>query len=115
MTITAFAQKIKMAPSEITFQNTMDVIEAYYTFSPTSFVNGNIKNEAGQNSGSCKIFSFAKLQKLNKEETLNCFGDYYRSHVLGNPKGEDHQNIRSFMKKGWEGISFSNEVLCLKT
>lgn len=114
MTITAFLLKIKKSPSEITFQNTMDVIEANYTFNSTSFVNGNIKNEVGQNSGSCKIFSFAKLQKLSKEEALNCFGDYYRNHVLGNPKGKDHQNIRNFMKTGWEGISFANEVLCLK-
>jgi len=114
MKITAFIQTIKGTPDSIVFQNTMDVIEANYTFKPTSFVNGDITNETGQNSGSCKLFSFAKLQKLNKDETLNCFGDYYRNDVLGNPKGEDHQNIRNFMKTGWEGISFSNEALCLK-
>jgi len=114
MTITAFIQKIKETPNEVTFENTLDVIEAYYVFNPTSFVNGSITNEVGENSGSCKLFSFSKLQKLNKDETLNCFGDYYRNDVLRNPEGSEHQNIRNFMKTGWEGISFSNEVLCLK-
>jgi hypothetical protein len=48
---------------------------------------------------------------LNPNQTLNLFGDYFRKDVLENPAGEDHQNIRNFMKYGWEGISFDEEAL----
>ncbi|MGY8913958.1 MAG: HopJ type III effector protein [Flavobacteriales bacterium] len=92
----------------------MAVIEDNYYFDPVKFINGNLVNEAGQNSGSCKIFSFAKLQDLNKSETLACFGDYYHHDILQNPFGEDHQNIRNFMRTGWEGMTFEREALTKK-
>jgi len=31
---------------------------------------------------------------------------YYREDVLGNPDGTDHANIRSFVKVGWDGVTF---------
>lgn len=77
-----------------------------YNFSPTAFRNGETYNEENQNNGSCKIFSFAKKMNLNKEQTLHLFGDFYRKDVLENPENTDHQNIRNFIKFGWEGISF---------
>jgi hypothetical protein len=49
------------------------------------------------------------LQELTPEGTL-AFGAYYFEDVLGNPNGTDHQNIRNFMKTGWDGIAFT-EVL----
>ncbi len=106
MTIQAFTAKLKQYPETISFQDTMAVIEANYTFTPTGFTNGTVTNAEGQNSGSCKLYAFAKLQQFTPEETLACFGEYYRKDVLENPKGEDHQNIRNFMNTGWEGISF---------
>jgi len=42
---------------------------------------------------------------------LALFGDYYRSDVLKNPEGSDHQNIRNFMHKGWAGVTFKGEAL----
>ncbi|MFK7815738.1 MAG: HopJ type III effector protein, partial [Gammaproteobacteria bacterium] len=36
---------------------------------------------------------------------------YYRDDVLQNPEGDNHQNIRNFMKTGWGGITFENDVL----
>jgi len=110
MNISEFIKKLKNTPGEISFQNTMDIIDAHYSFEPVSFVNGSITNHAGQNSGSCKLFSFAKLQNLKKEETLSCFGEYYKS-VIQNQNGTDHQNIRNFMKTGWDGISFADQAL----
>ncbi|AXT52134.1 type III effector [Aquimarina sp. BL5] len=110
MNISEFIKKLRNTTAEITFQNTMDIIDAHYSFEPVSFINGNITNQAGENSGSCKLFSFAKLQNLEKEETLHCFGQYYRD-VLENPEGTDHQNIRNFMKTGWSGISFEGQAL----
>ena len=35
---------------------------------------------------------------------MKLFGEHYRS-VKENPEGDDHQNIRNFMKYGWEGTS----------
>ena len=102
MTITAFKKKIKTKSKTIDFQETIQLIESNYTFTPTTFVNGSIKNEAGNNSGSCKVFAFAKLEGLTKEETLACFGQYY-TDVRNKPNGEDHQNIRNFIKTGFKG------------
>lgn len=51
---------------------------------------------------------------MSKDETLALFGDFYRVDVLGNPNGEDHQNIRNFMQFGWDGIEFMGEALMKK-
>ena len=103
--------QISHSPSTLAFSEVIAYIDAHYEFTPTRFTNGNTINEAGQNNGSCKVFSFAKLQKLNPDQTLALFGDYYRKDVLGNPEGTDHQNIRNFMKFGWEGIQFEGVAL----
>jgi hypothetical protein len=114
MTITSFLQKLIQTPNSITFPETIAVIEENYDFTPTTFENGTQHNAAGQNSGSCKLFAFAKLQNLSQSETLACFGAYYFEEVLGNPEGTNHQNIRNFIKSGWEGIRFEGEALALK-
>ena len=75
MIINAFITKLNTTPDTIQFGDTIAVIDSHYEFTPSAFQNGTIKNEAGQNSGSCKLFSFAKLQKLTKAQTLACFGD----------------------------------------
>jgi len=114
MKINSFLEKLKSTPNTIDFKETMEVVEANYNFTETAFKNGETFNEAGQNSGSCKLFAFSKLNKLNKEETLACFGDYYRKDVLENPENTDHANIRNFIKHGWEGIEFKGEALKIK-
>ena len=60
------------------------------------------------------IFSFAKKLGLNEKNTLFLFGDFYRKDVLGDLQGTNHQNIRNFMKTGWEGINFRRESLIEK-
>jgi hypothetical protein len=89
----------------------MVVIETNYTFTPTVFSNGDLTNEAGQNSGSCKLLAFAHKVGLTKLETLACFGTYYFDEVLQEPKGEGHQNIRNFIKTGFKGLTFHGEPL----
>lgn len=106
-----FLDKLKSTPEQISFEESIAYIDENYDFSPTSFKNGNVENEANQNNGSCKILSFGKLLGLTKEETLHLFGDFYRKDVLENPENEDHQNIRNFIKFGWEGVSFEQEAL----
>lgn len=107
-------EQLQKNPEAIDFNQVIEYIDNQYDFTPTQFRNGNTENEAGQNNGSCKIFSFAKLHNLTKEETLHLFGDFYRKDVLQNPEGNDHQNIRNFINFGWEGIHFSGEALVKK-
>ena len=111
MSLTTFLETLKSNPETIEFQDTMNVIEQLYTFRETAFSNGALRNEAGQNNGSCKLFAFAKLQGLSASETLACFGHYYREDVLAHPEGSDHQNIRNFMQSGWDGIEFEAAAL----
>lgn len=114
MQINAFLQKLNTAPEQIAFTDTIAVIDALYDFTPTAFKNGELMNEQGQNNGSCKLFAFAKLQNLNKQQTLNCFGAYYRDDVLLHPGAKDHQNIRNFIKFGWSGIQYTGNALKTK-
>ena len=114
MELEVFIAKLSQHPEQIEFSETMAVIDQHYTFAPTTFSNGNTINEANQNNGSCKIFAFGKLNKLSEQQTLACFGSYYRDDVVGNPDGDDHQNIRNFMVLGWNGIKFSAEALSSK-
>ncbi|PWH84007.1 type III effector [Algibacter marinivivus] len=114
MNIESFKNKLKETPKQIEFSETMKVIDENYTFSPTAFKNGILENAEGQNSGSCKLFAFAKEQGLSKDETLACFGQYYFEDVLKDPNGEGHQNIRNFMETGFEGLSFKTNPLIKK-
>jgi len=109
-----FLEKLNQNSNNISFDETMAVIDEYYDFKPTSFKNGNITNNSGENNGSCKLFAFAKLQGLNEKQTLDCFGSYYRDDVLNNLNGSDHQNIRNFINSGWAGLEFENQALTQK-
>jgi len=111
MKLNTFLQKLKDTPDSIAFTDTMAVIEAMYEFTPAAFKNGELLNEQGQNSGSCKLFAFAQLQGFTPQQTLACFGAYYRDDVLKNPAGIDHQNIRNFMRTAWAGIKFNDKPL----
>lgn len=111
MQLEQFLNNLASAPNSIEFADTMAVIDAHYSAKDTAFDNDGLHNAAGQNMGSCKLFAFAQLQQLTEPATLACFGHYYREHVLGNPHGDDHQNIRNFMRTGWAGIRFSAQPL----
>lgn len=109
-----FLKLLATKPNEVTFEQTMQVIDEHFDFSPVSFVNGETENQAGQNNGSCKIFAFAQIQGLDKPSTLACFGQFYRDDVLKNPNGSDHANIRNFIQHGWDGIRFDAVALTAK-
>lgn len=111
MQVNEFINKLNTQPQNISFDDTMQVIDANYHFTPTAFRNGETQNAADQNNGSCKVFAFAQLNNLTEELTLQCFGDYYRKDVLQNPQADDHQNIRNFIKSGWNGITFDGSPL----
>ncbi len=96
------------------FATVLEVIERHYEYTPTAFANGlkerRFVNHAGENEGSCKIFGFARLYGLSEQQTLALFGQHY-SHVLSQPEGTDHRNIRTFTRDGWAGIEFFGQPL----
>ncbi|MDP2901771.1 MAG: HopJ type III effector protein [Methylovulum sp.] len=114
MSLTLFLEKIKN-DIPVSFDETIATITENYHCQPTEFSNGlhghTQINKAGTNEGSCRIFAFAQLHGLNPQQTLNLFGNYYRHDVLDNPDGSDHQNIRLFMRYGWEGIVINGVAL----
>lgn len=110
-TISTFKERLQTHASEVMFEEIIAIVDEYFEFTPTAFQNGELHNEAGQNSGSCKLFSVAKILGLDEQQTLIAFGQYYRDDVLSNPEGDDHQNIRNFMKSGWSGIDFERSAL----
>lgn len=112
-------QKIHTVPGDVEFTDVIDCIDSNYDYAPVRFSNGPLHgdetqfviSEAGENEGSCKIFSFAKLHGLDESQTLHCFGHYYRNDVLQHPLNTDHANIRTFMKYGWEQLRFEQTAL----
>lgn len=108
-------EQIQNSPEKTEFNDVVSIIDQYYRYIPTRFINGTdndiVINAAGENEGSCKIFSFARINNLDKEQTLNCFGRYYRDDVLKNPEQTDHANIRTFIRHGWEHITFEGNAL----
>lgn len=104
-----FLDRLKATPSEVSFEDTMAMLETGFDYLPKSFSCGDVESAPGSNEGSCKILSFAKLAGLDADDielTLNLFGDYYRKDVLENPDGDDHGNIRNLIKYGWEKVKF---------
>lgn len=115
MKLEELLQQLHNNPEVTQFSEVMAVIEQHYNYRATAFSNGlgesKLHNAAGSNEGSCKIFAFAQLNNLSPEQTLACFGDYYRQDVMQHPEGTDHGNIRSFMQHGWAGIHFEQAPL----
>lgn len=117
MSLASFLEKAKNnAP--VSFDETIAVITENYHYQATEFCNGLneqlLVNQAGTNEGSCKIFAFAQINRLDQQQTLNLFGDYYRLDVLNDPDSTGHQNIRNFMQYGWNGIRFDSVALTAK-
>ena len=108
-------QKIKNQPDAVSFNEVIECITSNYSYTPVRFRNriaaDQVINEAGSNEGSCKIFAFAKLNGLDEQQTLACFGDYYRKDVLDNPNGDDQANIGTVMRHGWDCILFEQDAL----
>ena len=81
-----FMKTLTSAPETIELEQTMATIEKQYLYTPKAFSCGKVVSPADKNQGSAKLFSFAKLNKLSKDTTLQCFGRYYREDVLKNPR-----------------------------
>lgn len=112
MNIEQFLHHLKQSPDTVEFDQTIKLISENFDYQPTTFHNGpTLINRAGSNEGSCKIFAFAQLADLDQGSTLACFGRFYREDVLQHPEADNHANIRSFMRYGWDGIRFEGSAL----
>lgn len=109
--VTALIGQLK--DKSLTFKEVIEFIESRYEHTPTAFRNGEAYNEATQNQGSAKVFTFAQLNNLSQEDTLFLFAEHYQV-VLSTPDAADHQNIRQFIANGWQGITFEGEALKAK-
>lgn len=110
MTPQTLIEQLNTNPETLIFSDVIATIDAHYEYTPQTFRNGEATNAAGTNEGSCKVFSFAQLNGLEQEQTLACFAEHYRG-VLETPEGDDHGNIRNFMKTGWAGVRFDGVAL----
>lgn len=111
MSLQALLEKLEKTPEAVDFAEVIAVIGDNYAYTPVRFVNGSAVSEPGSNEGSCKILAFARLHKLTEQQTLACFGKYYREDVLQHPDATDHANIRNFMQTGWAGVQFDAQPL----
>ena len=93
---------VEMDADSLKFEDLMELIDTHYEVGLLEFKNGNILNKQGENEGSAKLLSYAAISEFDKETTLKLWGQYYRE-VLADPDGDSHQNIRNFMKTGWDG------------
>eukprot|EP01038_Epipyxis_sp_PR26KG_P004930 gene4930-6898_t len=103
-----FVQKIRsdeQFAKELTYKKTIEFLDKHYNYFEVPFSCGENINPAKVNTGAAKIFSFGLMTKLTESETLKLFGEYYRELA---PNGDDHKNIRNFIKFGWRGVSFGS-------
>ena len=118
MNLSELITLIKNKPENVEFDTVIETINNSYHYTPSEFTNGKspdiVFNDAGTNEGSCKILAFAKLNNLTKQQTLACFGKYYRDDVVKYPGGTDHGNIRALMEHSLDTVNFDKTVLVLK-
>lgn len=112
--INDFLQRLSNQENDIEFTQVIELIDQHYDFTPTAFTNGEQRNEEGENSGSCKVFSFALLHSLSEGDALALFAQYYKD-VKATPDANDHQNIRQFMQHGYASLVFDKPALSLKS
>lgn len=108
-----FNANLEMGGDDLKFEEFLEVCDEQYEYGLIEFKNGDIVNGPGENDGSAKVLSYGALAGFDKEMTLKLWGQYYRD-VLASPDGTDHQNIRNFMKTGWDGVPFENGVALTK-
>ncbi|MBU0696987.1 MAG: HopJ type III effector protein [Bacteroidetes bacterium] len=64
--------------NHLKFAAIIETIETSYQYNATAFKNGAAFNEIDQNQGSAKVFYFALLNNLSKEDTLLLFAEQDR-------------------------------------
>jgi RIO-like serine/threonine protein kinase len=104
---------VELNSNRAVFSDVLHFIDQAYNGHAVAFSNGSQHNTANSNQGSAKVLYFAQLNKLSKADTLSLFAEHYQA-VLQNPAGQDHLNIRQFIKYGFAGLQFSGHALTCK-
>lgn len=99
-----FADRISQGGKVQSIEETLALIDTHYNYFEVPFTNGDLVNPANTNIGSAKIFSFGILTRMDEKAVLRLFGPMVDTLA---PGGTDHQNIRNFMKYGWDGVKFT--------
>ncbi|MDR3290058.1 MAG: HopJ type III effector protein [Rickettsiales bacterium] len=94
------------------FSEIQDLITKEYEYTANGFSIGDIYNDVNSNQWSGRVLSYAKLNGLNLQQTLELFGEHYQD-VLNNPNTDTHKNIRALIKYGVNGVKFDGEKLLL--
>jgi hypothetical protein len=110
MTLNDLLAAVYSDSKTLAFADVLSAIDAEFDFTPSAFVNGELKNSETENQGSCKVLCFAHKAGLSEGHAVRLFAEHYRD-VLADPKGDSHQNIRQFMKHGWHKVSFEKKPL----
>ena len=105
--------RTRLSDPTFAFAETLAFVAAHYDYQPSAFRNGPVASDAGQNEGSCKTLGLALFEGLSLEETLQCFGEHYRS-VVATAEGSDHANIRALMQHGLAAVAFDQAPLSAK-
>jgi len=108
-----YLEKIKSS-EVVDFNEFIDLIEQEYNFTNIAFNNGNLHNKNDENQGSAKVFCFALLHNLSKEQTLRCFSQHYASVLNSKAEDKTHLNIRNFIKSGFAGLQIDKQALSFK-
>ena len=108
-------ERLRLAPEHVSSEGVVAFIKDRFDDTPAGFavgpVDDRIVSAAGDNEGSCKISTFARLNGLTDAQTLACFGRYNRDAVPGHPDGTDHPNIGAFMRHGLDAAAFEKQPL----
>jgi hypothetical protein len=162
----------EMSGDSLMFEEFIALCDEQYEYGLIEFKNGEVINKPGENDGTAKVLSYAALAGFDKDMTLKVsrmvilwqfvrretifssyilpgtialiqlWGQYYRD-VIATPDGNDHPNIRNFLKVsrcplefrdrrvlsltvrenctflcclqyGWDGVDFSNGIALTK-
>ena len=111
--IQSFIERLRLNADSIAFAEVIDLIDTYYHHTPTAFSNGSLINQAGENQGSAKVLSFARLHGLTNKRPFTVLPSI-GVRCVQIPMAADHQNIRQFMQNGWDGVQLSEACLTIK-
>lgn len=87
------------------FADTLKFIDTHYSYQPSGFDNGPVRNGSDENQGSCKVLAMALDLGLSDLQALQCFAEHYQT-VVDHPAGSDHANIRALRDHGLTAVRF---------
>ena len=102
---TPLVEKLKASLGTSTLKENLALIEEMpLEYTAVAFSCGAVDNPSDANQASAKLLSLSQLLDLDKDQTLELWGDIWRE-VRGT-EGDSHMNIREFEKGGMDAVKF---------